>query len=302
MADIDRLGRALSCPATLTYPRYPISAYRLLAECWVTVLYRYLPDTSAIGLLQDSDETNQGVFLTADDCAVYQLSEAEANKPFNPLALEMLMANDIENAVRTIESSRYDLASQRQEQYPPRTLHDIVSGEIDAAVPMKSECEVWLDQEFERLSSWILELHVVERDEREKHWPPLNVKTQGDLMEFSKGNPTVGWLNPRTSPEELRGYALAALAEHVQRKLRERTDAPSVEERSEDFLSVWHEVSETGSFRLGVTHQQTMGMSDGKECTKMVYDFDPSAKQVHCFPVLSFPPVRDAMIEGQLEI
>lgn len=268
----------------------------------MTVLYRHLPDTSVIDLLKDSEGANQGIFLTADDCVVYQISETEVNEPFNQSELEMLTAGEIENAVKTLEGSRHDLTSQRQAQFLPRTQHDIVAGELHAAAAMKSECGIWLDKEFEQLSSWILELRVVERDEREKHWPPPDVKTQGDLMDLSKQDPTVGWLNLGTSPEELRSFALAALAEHIQRKLRERTDDSSIEGRSEEFVAAWREVSEAGSFRLGVTHQKTIGISDGKECTNMVYDFDPSARQVHCFPVLSFPSVRDTIIEGQLEL
>lgn len=34
----------------------------------------------------------------------------------------------------------------------------------------------------------------------------------------------------------------------------------------------------------------------------MVYDFDPSGKQFHCFPVDVLPSVRECFLEGQLDL
>lgn len=301
MADIFQLNLALTSPRSPTYPRFPRGAYWLLNECWATVLYRNLPDPSVVGLLEDSLIAHQNLYATKDDCEVDGLPDTEVGLPHNPWGLELLTRNEIDEAVRVLEGSRYQLASAKLRQFGHRTEHDIVAGELQVAGDPKSLCGIWLDKEFDRLSSWVWELSLVEGSERSKHWPPPHIKSHSELLAHSEQRPKIGWLNLGTSAENLRSFALAAFAAHFRRSLDERTDSIFINERVEDFLISWSEVSERGNFRLGVTHLQTVGVSNGQECRDMVYDFDPSAKQFHCFPVLSFPSVRDTFVEGQLE-
>ncbi|MDO9356650.1 MAG: hypothetical protein Q7T55_23325, partial [Solirubrobacteraceae bacterium] len=248
-----------------------------------------MPDTTFVCLLEDTQFANQRIFLTHDDCAVYDLPESDVDAPHNPFDLSHITADETDGLVKSLEGSRSDLASREEGDLKVGTQHHHLHGDLTSTPSAKSVCGVWLDREFERRCAWLCDLRAVEGDEREKHWPPPQVKTQSDLLNYSLSKRDVGWLNPGTSTELLRSFALAAFAEHFRRRLSERTEENSVKQRAQDFATVWSDLSDTGNFRLGVTHAHTVGMSNGKECRNMVYDYHPSSMQFHCFPVLSFP-------------
>ncbi|GEM_PF-2128170 len=145
-------------------------------------------------------------------------------------------------------------------------------------------------------------LRVVEGDEREKHWPPPHVKTRANLITHSRAKPNEGWLNPSTRPEDLRRFALAALAAHFFQTLQGRTEEDFINGRVRCFLNVWSELFQKGKFRLGITHTSVMGAQNGRDCRNVVYDFDLSSMQFHCFAVISFPAVREVFIEDQLDL
>lgn len=305
MATVADLNVALSCPRTTTFPRYPRAAYRLLNECWATVLYRYLPDTHIVGLLEDVQITHGNMCITQDDCQVYNIPLSEVGEPHDPLDYGNLTKDEIDFAVKVLQGSRNDFAKIGEPAYRIRLRHDTVEGLIEDSSKndlkkFKSLSEVWLDEEFDKISRWVWDLELVTGDEREKHWPPLHIKEKKDLIEFSKKKKLEGILNIGAVPHKLRSYALAALAEHIRRELDRLTDERFVKARADEFLAAWSTVSNNGTFRLGVTHQEIMGLFNGKDCFNVVYDYDPTAKTFHCFPVENFPNVRDSFTEAQL--
>jgi len=200
---------------------------------------------------------------------------------------------------QSLEASRRDAALVEQ----ARIRTDI--GPADDTVHAPSErrpvAGIWLDEEFDRLSNWIVKLRVVEGDEREKHWPPPSVKNPDQLLAHSRKKPKVGWLNIGSDPLQLRRDALGLLSAYFFRELEKKASDRTLPECFDEFLETWSEIFGNGTFRLGMTHVQDIGVANGAQCRNMVYDFDPSNKQFHCFPVLEFPPVSADFHEGQID-
>jgi hypothetical protein len=298
--DIARLDRALSCPMWAPAADYPMAARIVIYECWATLLFKYLPDPSAVSLLIDRDGMAcRSIYSTPGDFDNDELDQDAEPELRNPLLLETLIADEVQRFTNTLEGSRFGFATLRSDG--PRVRDDITD-ELHPATEAKPMCGIWLDNEFDRLTRWIQSLRIVEGCERNKHWPPGFIKTPDDLIAYSVSNSGVGWLNPGSDPKQLRRSALAAIAAHFSRTLRSRNNEDFVRYRVSDFLETWNELFDQGTFRLGVEHKKVMGATDGVDCRRVVYDVDPSGMQFHCFPVATFPPVKGTFMESELDL
>jgi hypothetical protein len=299
--NFSRLNIALSCPSTASVLRHPLGARQLIYKCWASLLCKHLPDNLAVILLEDEwGFWHPSMYMTEEEYTEAEIPEETDPAAHNELALFLFDPDTISMHSTSLEMSRWDLRAQNASQMrtdigtPDDSLHP-------PPIP-RPLAGVWLDEEFDRLTKWILELRVVEGDEREKHWPPPTVKTHEHLIAHSRKKPKVGWLNIGTDPVMLRYNALGALAAYFFAELKQKTSESDPRSCFNEFFQVWTGVFEKGTFRLGVTHVQSMGVANGAECKSVVYDFDPSSMQFHCFPVAEFPPVSSKFHEGQLEL
>jgi hypothetical protein len=261
-----------------------------------------------VNLLVDSEQIAHGsIHLSEEErkeCIEIESEKTDEPIAHDPLFLDLLDAEEFDRYVNALEASRVQFTLREQVAAGARVRDDIGS-EGDFLHPprnVKPLAGIWLDEEFHKLSRWLQELRVVEGSEREKHWPPPQLKDKKDLIAYSIGKRDVGWLNVGTNPIELRSYALQALAAYFFETLADRNDEYFFKERADDFLTCWQEIFCCGTFRLGVIHRQVMGLENGKDCVNMVYDFDPDSKQFHCFPAETFPDVEAVYREDELDI
>jgi len=249
-------------------------------------------------------EAHPSIYLTAQERIDAELEPGDEPIAHNSLYLDNLNADEIEGFVKSLESSRRNFTRQELEASGLRVRDDIgdTDDNLHPASAIRPLGGIWLDAEFDRLSKWLWVLRLVDGEKRKKHWPPAYVKTQDDLIAYSKEKSEEGWLNVGSSHEKLRRFGLALLAAYFFEKLKSRTDQDSITSRFEEFLDTWATLFEQGTFRLGLTHSNSMGFSNGKACTNVVYDFDPSGMQFHCFPVDVFQAGMETFREDQLEL
>lgn len=300
-SNIQRLDIALSSPSEAKIDDYPFCVRELVYRCWASLLCRSLPDSQIVSLLCDSSDTwHPSIYLTADEHLAYNIpSNPNDRVAHDQLLLDSLDETEIDMYAESLEALRLDLAPQGAHR--TRAFIGSVDNTLHAPQAKISPAGIWLDKEFDRLSKWIFELHVVEANIREKHWPPLQIKDHTQLIAHSIKKPDIGWLNIGSDPVQLRHYALAVLATYFFEELRKTTIETEPRRYFIDFLETWERVFNNGSFRLGVTHVQPMGVASGKEANNVVYDFDLSSLQFHCFPALIFPDVLAEFHEGQFD-
>jgi hypothetical protein len=295
-AEQQQMDQAISCPAPRSVAKLPMLARQLIYELWVALLCRYLPDPALVDLLVDWQQISFGsIWHRAGD---FDDPERDAELVGVPVSEDLGLVDTMEwkSAVHGLRGTRRKFACNASVTESGGDVRSFASRSLSG---------LWLDDEFERKASWHWELDVVRAGTRAKHWPPPSVRTAAQLREHSLKHQGPaefpGWLNPGTDPAKLVQYAQACLAEYFYRTLEQRTvEMPT--ERAADFLTVWSELFNNGTFRLGVEHDQVMGAQLGSDCYFMVYDFDPGSKQFHCFPVKSFPNVSCIVPESLLEV
>lgn len=293
----------MACPRVASVVDFPVGARSLLYECWIQLLHEHLPDPQVVDLLIDWQQmVHRSIYFCTHECCDGE--EDQVGEPHNPIYLDSLSAHEVDGFCKSLEAVRLDFAEEARDVDGSRVRGDLGSeSDREHAAPMpRSPAGIWVDEEFDRLSRWIWLLQVVDSKHREKHWPPPHIKTRNELIDFSRGAPTVGCLYPEADLAELRRIALAALAAHFFSALCNKTDEHSIKARSSEFLETWSDVFERGTFRLSVTHGSPIGMSNGIGCRIMVYDFDTSSNRFHCFPAVSSPAVRESFLEGQLDL
>lgn len=256
-----------------------------------------------MSLLESSLIMNGSMFITQEDCEVYGISLSNVGIPQDELDCAIITQEEIDELFNVLVASRTDIKNTNQLIYKSRTQHDILSDEItDTDNESKPTCGVWLNVELDNISKWIWELSTVGAEKRNKHWPPPSVKNQEDLIDYSRKNRDIGWLNVGASPDKLRSYALAVLALHIKNEIEKHTQEMFLKHRAKHFMKVLNDIKSNGVFRLGVEHDRVMGIYNGKEYKSVVYDFDPTAQTYHCFPVHKFPIGVITYLEGQLEL
>jgi hypothetical protein len=299
--EIARLDVALSCPAKLGYSEYAIGVRQLIYECWASILACNLPDSHAVDILRDWENLwHPSIYMTAEERAEFSSDEITDPQPHNAMLLESMDLAELAGYALDLESSREDLDTVVSE----RVRDDVCEpgGALQSSRVRRPLGKFWLDKEFHRMAGWLVDLCVVDANTREKHWPPPSVKNHDDLVNFSKKKPTTGWLNVGTEEAVLRYYALAIIAQLFYSELNKEPEERSGDYSPSEFLEIWDRLFNNGTFRVGVTHVMPMGVANGANCRDVLYDFDPSAKQFHCFPVQSLPAVRWSFVEGQLDL
>ena len=300
---IKRLDELVSCPFKASPRHFPLGAAQLVYECWVALLYKHLPEPIAANLLMSGTEACRSIYdepYHLDDMVEEQAAFCD------PAGVQTMTADEFKTLESWLVGSRHDLR-QLQGDDPGSVRGDIGyeshMATVHTPAAPRPVCGVWLDQEFERMTGWLQRLQLADAKVRDKHWPPAGAASREQVVAHSatpKGR-GIGWFFRGTDMLPFQTNALAVLSRYFYCELSKRTKADRVQDRVEEFLQLWTELFEVGTFRLGIKHKTVTGAWNGAEVIRMVYDFDRSASQFHCFPVDSMPPVRDCFLEGQLD-
>lgn len=162
-----RLNLAMSCPKEANPAEYPLLMQSLLHGCWASLLATYLPDPMIVNLLVDREEFAHGsIFVSEEERDEYIENDSEVDDepiPHNSLFLGTLDASEVDRYVKSLEGSRLHFALKARDADGARIRDDIGEG-ANAYPPanVKPLADIWLDEEFHRLSQWLWELRVVE--------------------------------------------------------------------------------------------------------------------------------------------
>lgn len=299
--DYVRLDRALSCPFDASKSEFPLGARNLIYNCWAAVLCEHLPDPSIVSLLVDgTSDTQRSIWFEDNDIDI------SMRIPTNATDLELLDASEFDSVVKVLETSRTDLLASRLDGPTARVREDIGADSISGSnlhtpSSARPECGTWLDKEFDKLTSWVQLLRLVPSGQRAKHWPPPNIKTEEELLEYSARNPNQGWLNININEQHLRDTCLAGVAHYFDDALMDKIPTYFWSENSREYLALWADLFRNSNFRLGIRHPVKIGAAQGQMVNKMVYDISKSGKEFHCFPVQEFPDGMTNFLEGQLD-
>jgi len=123
--------------------------------------------------------------------------------------------------------------------------------------------------------------------ERDKHYT-LGAKTKDDMIKRSKAVPDIGKMFPNFHVEAQRIFFWEAIADAFERigfKIEDESEEKFIDDKIL-FYTGWEQLFACDQFRFCVNTMTTIGYSNGKPATWLIYDVSYHGKIMHCYPAL----------------
>lgn len=265
---VEKLSCALTCPLNCEELKLGVPCSMLVYELWFALLHTYLPEPWYASVLQGVGPWAYAQ-RTPDEGAVLELGRSD---------------EELLQAAVYVARSRKGMRNMPGFDEPDASIKNSHLG-MDYVPQLRSPCGIWLDEAFLELTQWLVNFAAVPRAVRTKHWPdtPAGSPKAAFLAESARKGDE-GLLLPNISADDLRAATLDGFAWLVNDQIHLVNDSHFQEDRTEDLLQAWRDLSQGPAYRFAVRYEAPVGAYRGRDANYMVFDFDPKASQVHGYP------------------